>query len=398
MSVYLLLTLPLVSGLIGWGTNALAIRMLFRPLEWVGLWRIGWRGVLPANAERMATICVQLMTRHLLDVREVFARIDPEKISELLSPALEKHAAEIVEATLSTRYPRLWESIPRRARSSVQDRVRAEIPEVIHKLMSELREDLDRYLAVEALVIQAFVGNRALLNELFWNCGRSEFLFIARSGLIFGSLFGCVQAAVWSSIQPVWFLPLTGLLIGWLTNWIALKMVFEPQQARTLGPIRWQGLFLMRQAEVSEAYAAFFAERILHPKALVDAVLRGPATERLLILLQRYIEDSVDAASGPARPIVNLAVGTAEWRSLKQDISRQLVDRVPGELDRVHQYTGEALALREELTHKLRGLPPDQFEQVLRPLFRQDERTLIAVGAILGAAAGCIQWLLVGLT
>ena len=62
MNIYLLLTLPLVSGLIGWGTNALAIRMLFNPLEGVGLWRIGWRGVLPANAERMATFCVQLMT------------------------------------------------------------------------------------------------------------------------------------------------------------------------------------------------------------------------------------------------------------------------------------------------------------------------------------------------
>ena len=40
-------------------------------------------------------------------------------------------------------------------------------------------------------------------------------------------------------------------------------------------------------------------------------------------------------------------------------------------------------------------MPSDQFEQVLRPLFRQDERTLIIVGAALGSIAGCIQWLLV---
>ena len=394
MIPYLLLTIPLVSGLIGWGTNALAIRMLFRPIEWRGVWRLGWQGVLPANAERMATICVKLMTVHLLDVKAVFERIDPDKISSLLSPALEKHAAELVEETLSARYPSVWDSLPERVRETARDRLRAEVPNVVQKIMGELRDDLDRYLAVEALVVEAFVGNKALLNELFWRCGRAEFLFISRSGLLFGGVFGCLQAWVWTVVQPNWFLPITGLCIGWLTNWLALKMVFEPQYPKTLGPIRWQGLFLLRQAEVSEAYATFFAERILHPEALVDAVLRGPATERVMQLMQRYVSESVDQASGAARPLLQLAVGTDEWRSLKHEISERLVDKVPHELVRVHEYTEEALDLKEELATNLRGLSPPKFEQVLRPLFRQDESTLIAVGATLGALAGVIQWLI----
>ena len=51
--------------------------------------------------------------------------------------------------------------------------------------------------------------------------------------------------------------------------------------------------------------------------------------------------------------------------------------------------------IEEELKDNLENLSPDQFEQVLRPLFRQDENTLIAVGAVLGGIAGCIQWVLV---
>jgi len=196
-------------------------------------------------------------------------------------------------------------------------------------------------------------------------------------------------------VQPDWFLPVTGLFIGWLTNWAALKMVFEPQQPRTLGPIRWQGLFLMRQAEVSEAYAHFFAERILRPEVLVGAVLRGPATDRIMHMMQRYVAQSVDHASGPARPLLQLAVGTEDWRGLKQEISAQLSEKVPEELSRVHEYTEEALDLKQELSTNLKGLSPAQFEQVLRPLFRQDENTLIAVGAVLGAMAGLLQWLVV---
>ena len=124
----------------------------------------------------------------------------------------------------------------------------------------------------------------------------------------------------------------------------------------------------------------------------MDAVLRGPATDRLMHLLQRYVSESVDHASGPARPLLQLAVGTDEWRGLKREISGRLVQKVPQELERVHEYTGEALDLNEELSTNLKRLSPSQFEQVLRPLFQQDERTLIAVGALLGGVAGCIQW------
>ena len=373
----------------------MAIRMLFAPVEWAGWWKIGWQGVLPANAERMATICVRLMTSKLLDIEAIFARIEPKRVSALLSPALERNAEKIVEQVLQERFPTVWESLPERLRQSARERLRAEVPEVVGRLMQELGEDLRRYLDIESMVVNAFVKNRALLNQLFQECGAKEFHFISRSGLYFGALFGFIQAAVWWFIQPLWFLPMTGLLVGWATNWLALKMVFEPQKPRSFGPLQWQGLFLMRQKEVSAAYATFFAERILHPEALVDTVVQGPASDRLIELLQRYVEQAVDQASGIAKPLLQLTVGTDEWRALKQEISTRLAVTVPYELDRVHDYTAEAIKIESELQQNLESLSPEEFEQVLRPLFRQDENTLIAVGAILGGIAGCIQWVLV---
>ena len=390
-----LLAIPLVSGLVGWGTNALAIRMLFSPLRRRGIGPLGWQGILPANAERMARICVRLMTQRLLNVQGAFERLDAERVAELLGPTLERHAVEIVEEIISTRYPKVWETLPNRLRERARERLRAEIPSVVQRFMDELREDLPRYLDIEGLVVQAFANNRALLNQLFWACGGREFRFIARSGLLFGGLFGALQAVVWAFVQPGWFLPATGLLVGWATNWLALKMVFQPREPRKLGPIRWQGLFLRRQQEVSEAYAAFFAQHILTPPALIDAVLRGAASDRLMELLQRYVTDAVDSATGAARPVVQLSVGTEAWRSLKADVGGQLSQRVPGQLRRLHDYAEDALDLETDLCQRLQALPPEDFEQVLRPVFQEDEATLIAVGAALGGVAGVIQWLLV---
>lgn len=60
-----IIAIPLVTGLIGWGTNGLAIQMLFNPVRRRGWGPLGWQGVIPANAERMASICVRLMTSNL---------------------------------------------------------------------------------------------------------------------------------------------------------------------------------------------------------------------------------------------------------------------------------------------------------------------------------------------
>jgi uncharacterized membrane protein YheB (UPF0754 family) len=393
-----LLLIPLISGFIGWATNALAILMMFRPLGRFGWGFLGWQGILPANAERMATSCVRLMTSRLLDVSTIFERVQPERISALLTPPLEKRTEEIVEDVLSERFPTLWETMPSTLRDQARNRVRDEIPQVVEKLMVELHEELDRYLDLEGLVVGAFVRQRTLLNEFFWRCGRKEFLFIIHSGLLLGTLFGAAVAAVWLFVQPSWFLPLMGLLVGWLTNWLALKMVFEPLEPRKIGPFTWQGLFLKRQAEVSEAYAGFFTEKVLYTEALVAAVLQGPAAERVVYLLQRYVTQAVDDASGPARPLVALTVGTREWVSLKTTIAERLAAIIPDELDRVHDYAAEALDIEAELQTNMSNLTPPEFEEVLRPVFREDEGTLIAVGALLGAGAGALQWLiLVGL-
>jgi len=391
-----LVAIPLINGGIGWMTNALAIRMLFAPLERIGVGPVGWQGVIPAHAARMAGICVDLMTRSLLDVEAVFARIQPWKVAEQVGPTLERRAERIAEQVIATRYPKLWETVPRRVRDATLARLKSEIPRAVEQVMSGVQEDITRYLDLKALIVHAFVHNKALLIDLFQRCGGREFRFISRSGLGFGLLFGGIQALVWRFFSPWWLLPVGGLFVGWATNWLALKMVFRPLEPRGVGPLRWQGLFLKRQDEVSAEYAAFFAREILTAERLVDAILRGPASDELFALIHRAVTAAIDDAAGRARPVVQLAMGTEDWVHMKRQVCDRLVAEVPRAVARAHGYADEALDLDNELRQNLQALPPAEFEQVLRPIFQEDETLLIAIGAALGLGAGCLQLFLFG--
>jgi len=57
----------------------------------------------------------------------------------------------------------------------------------------------------------------------------------------------------------------------------------------------------------------------------------------------------------------------------------------------LHKYADEALHIGDDLCEKMRNLSPEEFENVLRPAYQQDEWKLILVGAILGMGAGFLQ-------
>ena len=94
-----------------------------------------------------------------------------------------------------------------------------------------------------------------MLNRIFQECGEKEFKFIEHSGLGFGFLFGLIQMLIWNYYQQWWLLPLGGLVVGYFTNFLALKLIFRFVNPIKIGPVTVQGLFMKRQIEVSEAYA-----------------------------------------------------------------------------------------------------------------------------------------------
>lgn len=54
-------------------------------------------------------------------------------------------------------------------------------------------------------------------------------------------------------------------------------------------------------------------------------------------------------------------------------------------------YVNERLDIRETLARRLKTLSSKEFEDLLHPVFQEDEVTLIATGGVLGFGAGALQ-------
>jgi uncharacterized membrane protein YheB (UPF0754 family) len=388
----LYVSIPVVAALIGYGTKLVAIRMMFQPVEFIGVKPFfGWQGIVPKRAARMASIACDTMTEQLIKPAEVVARLDASRIAKEIEKPLLAGVEDIVREVAGHYQPGLWESLPVRVQRLVIERVQHESPRMVAAVLDLIKSDVDSVFDLKGMVVTSLVKDKRLLNRIFQEAGAKEFKFIARSGLVFGGAIGVVQMVAWVLFKFPLIMPLFGLFTGWFTDWLALRMIFYPIEPRKYFGVTWQGLFLKRRAEVAEAYGSLIAQEIITPHNVIEAILHGPLSDRVLALIQRQLDRELGSV---AKPLLVFAVGSRKYQDVKLAIAEQIMSRLPETMRYIEDYATDAMDIRNVLVSKMKELSPHEFERLLRPAFEQDEWILIATGAVLGFAVGEGQVLL----
>jgi uncharacterized membrane protein YheB (UPF0754 family) len=199
---------------------------------------------------------------------------------------------------------------------------------------------------------------------------------------------------LWVLFHEPLIMPAFGLIVGWFTDWLALKMIFNPKEPIRILGVEWQGLFLKRRKEVAADYGALIADEIITPRKVIEAVLRGPLSDRVFAMVRRQVQASLDRNTGLAKPLVVMTVGSGRYQEMKRTITTKVMQRLPESMSYIEGYARDSMDVRNLLVEKMQALDELQFEALIRPAFEQDEWILITVGALLGFAMGEAQALI----
>jgi len=125
------------------------------------------------------------------------------------------------------------------------------------------------------MVVRQMEGDRLLMVRMFLKVGQKEINFIWHISALIGMFFGIFQMIVWFVVPWHWTVPFWASIWGFLTNWIAIWMVFNPVEPHyirypqlfrltkdrkfpwivpvlRIGRYNMQGAFMKRQDEVSD--------------------------------------------------------------------------------------------------------------------------------------------------
>jgi uncharacterized membrane protein YheB (UPF0754 family) len=396
------LTIPLVSGLVGYGTNWLAVKMMMGPVEFVGFGPIGWQGVIPANAGKMARITVDHSVKRVLTQEELIDRIEPEElvkaINHRLEPFVEDVVDEVMTQTSTYNVPVsdfLWSASPLAVKQRVYEQVRKNLPDVLAKMIHDLKPTMDELVDLNEFIVEKLSNDKHMLISVFRNAGHREFKFIQRSGLYFGLPLGIPVMFVWYFFQAWWILPLFGLFVGYLTNLVAIYLVQKPLEPRKVGPFTVQGLFIKRQKEVSRFYGKVFANDLITAEIIVGEMLKvEESMDRVRDLVHREVNRTLEEFQGVFKPLTIMSIGRGEYAKISHIISHRAFQELKNPDKRSYAYIDEAMDIENTIADRVGKLPPREFYELLHPVVAEDEWKLIAVGAVLGMGAGFWQWAL----
>lgn len=192
--MYALLTLPLISALIGYITNVVAIRLLFWPKQPVNLGLFTLQGVLPKRQADIAANVGQLVEEQLLSLDEVIDQVNTPEVRERLVAAV----SEVMRTKLDSMLPRI---IPGKVIQLIGDTlekvVRQEAGQIISQAVESVREYLTSEIQIKQIVedkINQFDLDQ--LEEMVRGVASTELRSIEILGGILGFIIGLVQMVI----------------------------------------------------------------------------------------------------------------------------------------------------------------------------------------------------------
>ncbi|MCG8456708.1 MAG: hypothetical protein MI919_10545, partial [Holophagales bacterium] len=314
-----------------------------------------------------------------------------DQIVRVMAPRLPRYTDEI----MFEQDDALWRATPELIRRRIYDQVQRELPRLVKALMAEANQQIEDLVDFEHMIVDRLANDRALLNRLFQESGSEEFRFIIRSGLYFGFLFGLIQLLVWWLYPAAWVLPAFGMLVGYATNWIALNVIFRPLHPTRIGPFVLQGIFLRRQKQVAAAWCRLVTAEIVNVRSIIHTMVHGARKERSHRLIRDHMEPLVREAVRPLELPVAFAVGHGRLDNIRDRVGEKSVEVSTAPFDDWHFNQERSIRIENLLRERIEAMPPDQFQDLLRPCFQEDEIKLILVGAFLGLLAGLGQLFLV---
>jgi uncharacterized membrane protein YheB (UPF0754 family) len=417
-STLALLTVPLVTGVIGYVTNWTGVLMLFYPVHFKGIrarWLhavarllpykirqipgvmvggIGWQGIVPSRAAKMGSLAVDSGIAKIGTPQEFFKELNPEQIAQQIVDSTREDIHEIVDRIMSREQPRLWRDLPPQIKDLVHRRVQEQLPQIVHELTVAIGDNIDQLLDVKLMVIKRF--DPELANRVFLDMGQRELKFIQNFGFVFGFLLGIPVALFTHFVTFWWLLPILGVLVGYVTNWVALWMIYEPAEPQKWGPFRVHGLFIRRQKDVAAVYARIVADEILTVSEFGKELLAGPQSDRTRALIERSMRPAIDRATGPLRPVVQIALGPREYESIREAFATEPAEHMMEPLSDPKFSRTQSASMRKLITDRIRAMAPDEFADLLRTATREDEWLLLLHGAVLGLAGGLIHLAIFG--
>jgi uncharacterized membrane protein YheB (UPF0754 family) len=190
-------------------------------------------------------------------------------------------------------------------------------------------------------------------------------------------------------------IPLISAFIGWVTNWVAIKMLFHPRRPYRVLGLTVQGIFPKRQRQFAERLGRMVSEELLSFADIETRVTSPDNLRRLMPVVEQHVDEFLRRRLTELFPVISMFIGEKTLGELKGHFMDELERLFPILMRRYMANLESELDLERIVVDKVTALSSDRLEALLMSVMSREFRFVEVLGGVLGFLIGLLQ---VGLT
>lgn len=188
-------------------------------------------------------------------------------------------------------------------------------------------------------------------------------------------------------------IPLIGAFIGWITNLIAVKMLFRPRNPINLGICKIQGVFPKRQKEVAIKLGELVARELFSSKDIKRKIEEKFSEEEIMDNINEKISDFLQNKIPALFPLAVMFLTPAMLNTVREAINPEIKIFVKNIFDKLSDKLDETIDIEKTVKEKVEGFSSDKLEKITVSIMDKELKFVEYIGGVLGLLIGIIQLL-----
>ena len=186
--------------------------------------------------------------------------------------------------------------------------------------------------------------------------------------------------------------------IGWITNWVAIKMLFRPHKEINFGLFKIQGLIPKRRAEIGTGIASIIQNELISVKDVISNIDREEFSKRLNSLIDDVLDKNLKKKVKEKFPLLQMFFTD----KVAKDVGNTIKDIVMENQEKIFEifsnYAEENIDFEVIISDKISNFSLDKLEEIITLLANKELKHIEVIGAILGMVIGAVQYLITLIT
>ena len=194
-----------------------------------------------------------------------------------------------------------------------------------------------------------------------------------------------------SEVLPLFVLPLVGAVIGWVTNFIAVKMLFHPRKPYRLLFFELHGVFPKRQRALAEKLGHIVSEELFSANEVISHIQDAAQSQEMIDLISDHIEKVIRQRLPEVIPMISFVLNDDLVQTVRQTFVGELKIFLKEVTDKLAGSIEADLDVHKIVEEKVLNFSSDKLEEILFAIMRREFRFIEVIGAVLGFLIGLVQ-------